>query len=69
MGIYGQAIVFRNYPGRIWRDAPHRIITSIFYHYLLLKILLKVCNTLITNAYKTPKILKETNWKQNFEKL
>jgi hypothetical protein len=40
MGIYGQAIVFRNSPGRIWRDAPHRIITNIFYHYLFLENLL-----------------------------
>lgn len=47
MGIYGQAIVFRNYPGRIWRDAPHRIITSIFYHYLFLENLLITCKRLI----------------------
>ena len=49
MEIYGQAIVFRNYPGRIWRDAPHRIITSIFYHYLFLEILSIFCKLLIHN--------------------
>lgn len=63
MGIYGQAIVFRNYPGRIWRDAPHRIITSIFYHYLFLENLLIIRKLLIQKYIKKTKTAKETNWK------
>jgi hypothetical protein len=41
--------------------------TGTYHHHdLLLENLLKVCNILIINAYKTPKALKETNWKQRY---
>ena len=64
MGIYGQAIVFRNYPCKIWRDAPHRIITSIFYHYLFLENLLIIRKLLIHKYIKKTKPAKGTNWEQ-----
>ena len=68
MEIYGQAIVFRNYPGRIWRDALHRIMTSIFYHYLFLENLLIIRKLLIHKYIKTTKTAKGTNWEQKFQK-
>ena len=61
MGIYGQTIVFRNYPSRIWRDAPHRIITSIFYHYLFIENLLAIRKLLTHKYIKKTKTAKETN--------
>ena len=46
----------------------HRIMTSIFYHYLFLENLLIECNLLIINTPQKTKQPKETNWKQKFQK-